>query len=90
MDGTAKSLNNAEAAAIIGISPNTLKLWRHLGKSPPFTKNDPQSPQSGVSYDPADLADWKASRRFASTSAYSPAALSNVCSNKSGFIGASS
>lgn len=38
MDGTVKVLNNAEAAALIGISPNTLKLWRHEGKGPPFIK----------------------------------------------------
>lgn len=82
MQKTVKSLSNSEAAALMGISPNTLKLWRHLGKSPPFTKNDPDSPQSGVSYDPADIEAWKAARKFASTSAYSPAARAH-CSNSS-------
>ncbi len=82
-------LNNVEAAARIGVSPNTLKLWRHQGKGPPFTKNDPESPQSGVSYDPTDIDAWKAVRKFASTSGYSPAARASVCSNRSGCVGAS-
>lgn len=81
MNGTVKTLSNAEAAALIGISPNTLKLWRHQGKGPPFTKNDPNSPQSGVGYDAADVEAWKAARKFASTSAYSPAAQANCSSN---------
>ena len=82
-------LNNAEAAARIGISPNTLKLWRHEGKSPPFIKNNPDSPQSGVSYDIADIEAWLAERKFASTSAYSPSARSNVKPNMSRSAGAS-
>lgn len=71
-------LNNAQAASLLGIAPNTLKFWRHRGKGPRFTKNDPDSPQSGVSYDPADIEEWKAARKFASTCAYSPAAQANV------------
>jgi hypothetical protein len=82
-------LNNAEAAARLGISPNTLKLWRHQGKGPPFTKNDPDSAQSGVGYDPADVDAWKAARKFASTSAYSPAGRSNAKPNMSSSAGAS-
>ena len=76
-------LNNAEAAARLGVSPNTLKLWRHEGRSPPFIKNNPDTPQSGVSYDPADIDAWKAARKFDSTSAYSTAARSNVKPNVS-------
>lgn len=86
--GTVKTLNNAEAAALIGISPNTLKLWRHEGKGPPFTKNDPDRPQSGVTYELADIEAWKAARKFASTSAYSPAARA-TCSDNSRSAGAS-
>jgi hypothetical protein len=82
-------LNNAEAAARIGITPATLKLWRHEGKSPPFIKNNPDSPQSGVSYDPADLDAWVAERKFASTSAYSRAARVNAKPNMSRSAGAS-
>ncbi|MGD9935816.1 MAG: helix-turn-helix transcriptional regulator [Dehalococcoidia bacterium] len=82
-------LNNAEAAARIGISPATLKLWRHEGKSPPFIKNNPDSPQSGVSYDPADLDAWIAQRKFDSTSGYSEAARRNVKANISRSAGAS-
>jgi hypothetical protein len=83
MTGTVKTLSNTDAAARIGVSPNTLKLWRHQGKGPPFTKNDPNSPQSGVSYDPADIDAWKAARTFTSTSGYSTAAQRNNKSHMS-------
>lgn len=82
MDGTVKVLNNDEAAARIGVSPNTLKLWRHQGKGPPFIKFG-TSKQSGVGYDPADIDAWKAARKFASTSAYSDAAQRNAKPNMS-------
>lgn len=81
-------LSNVEAAARLGVSPNTLKLWRHQGKGPPFTKNDPDAPQSGVSYDPADIDAWKAARKFASTSAYSLAARRIAKPNMSRSVGA--
>lgn len=84
-----RMLNNAEAAALIGVSPNTLKLWRHQGKGPPFHKHDPDSPQSGVSYASADIEVWNAARRFASTSAYSEAARRNLKPNMSSSDGAS-
>lgn len=84
-----KMLNNAEAATRLGVSPNTLKLWRHTGKSPPFTKNDPDSPQSGVSYDPADIDAWKEARKFNSTSGYSEAAQRNFKPNMSRSTGGS-
>lgn len=70
-------LNNEAAAARIGVSPNTLKLWRHQGKGPPFIKFG-TSKQSGVGYDTADIDAWKAARKFGSTSAYSEAALRNA------------
>ena len=39
-------LTNAEAARLIGVKPNTLELWRHLGKGPEFVKlgHSPQVP----------------------------------------------
>lgn len=70
-------LNTPQAAAILGISPNTLKLWRHKKRGPAFIKLG-DSPQSGVAYDEADVRAFIESRRFDSTSGYSPAAQANV------------
>jgi hypothetical protein len=77
---SANPLNNAEAAARIGIKPGTLRIWRHTGKGPRFTKNDERSKQSGVTYELADIEAWKAERKFSSTSAYSPNAKQNKSS----------
>lgn len=67
------TVNNDEAARLIGVTPQTLKWWRHKKKGPPFIKFG-ESKQSGVGYDPADIEAWKAERKFASTTDYSPAA----------------
>ena len=85
---SAGAINNKEAAALIGVSPNTLKYWRHVGRGPEFTKLG-DSPQAGVRYEIADIDAWKAERKVASTSAYSPAGLANAKSNRSGSAGAS-
>lgn len=63
-------LNNEAAAAALGISPVTLKIWRCKGKGPRFIKLG-EAKQAGVVYDPADIEAWKAARKFASTSAAS-------------------
>jgi hypothetical protein len=77
MDGTVKVLKNDEAAARIGVSPNTLKLWRHQGKGPPFIKYG-ASKQAGVGYLVDDVDAWNEARKFSSTSAYSEAGRRNV------------
>lgn len=61
-------LNNEAAAAALGISPVTLKIWRCKGKGPRFIKLG-SSPRAGVVYDPADISAWIAARKFESTSA---------------------
>ncbi|SNS48122.1 Helix-turn-helix domain-containing protein [Sphingomonas laterariae] len=61
-------LNNEAAAAALGISPVTLKIWRCKGKGPRFIKLG-SSPRDRVVYDPAEIEAWKAARTFASTSA---------------------
>lgn len=61
-------LNHNAAAAMIGIRPATLRIWRCKGKGPRFIKLG-NSKQSGVCYDPADIEKWMAERKFASTSA---------------------
>ncbi|WP_292078038.1 helix-turn-helix transcriptional regulator [Brevundimonas sp. UBA7838] len=65
-------LGTPQAASLLGISPATLKLWRHQGKGPVFVKMGP-SPQSAVGYDPDDLDAWVSERKYASTSAYTVA-----------------
>jgi predicted DNA-binding transcriptional regulator AlpA len=70
-------LDTVQTAALLGISPNTLKLWRHKGRGPRFCKLG-DAPQSGVVYDEADVRAFIESRKFGSTSAYSPAAQANV------------
>jgi predicted site-specific integrase-resolvase len=70
-------LNNAQAASLLGITPNTLKFWRHKGRGPVFVKLG-DSPQAGVAYEETDVVAWRDARKFASTSAYSSAAQANV------------
>lgn len=70
-------LNNMQAAALLGITPNTLKFWRHKGRGPQFIKLG-DSPQAGVAYDEADVIAWREARKFGSTSAYSSAAQANA------------
>jgi hypothetical protein len=61
-------LNTREAAALLGVQPDTLKLWRHQGRGPRFIKKG-DAAQAGVGYEPEDVEAWKAERKFASTSA---------------------
>jgi len=70
-------LDSVQTAAMLGITPGTLKFWRHKGRGPAFVKLG-NSPQAGVAYDEADVRAFIQSRKFASTSAYSPAAQANV------------
>lgn len=73
-------LDTVQTAALLGITPSTLKQWRHKGRGPAFIKLG-NSPQAGVAYDQADVLAFIESRRFSSTSAYSPAAQANVRSS---------
>lgn len=63
-----KIISSNDAAALIGVTPATLRFWRCKGKGPRFIKLG-QSKQAGVCYDPADIEAWKTARKFASTSA---------------------
>jgi hypothetical protein len=72
-----KTLSNTEAAALLGIMPNTLKFWRHKGRGPALIKLG-DAPQAGVAYDEADVIAWREARKFSSTSACSSAAQANV------------
>ena len=84
MNSSVKPLNNAQTASLIGIAPITLRIWRVHGKGPKFVKMG-DNKRSGVMYYESDVLAWLEERKFASTSAYSPAAItSDKSSNRSG------
>lgn len=64
-----------EAAAYIGVSPETLENWRVRGEGPPFHKTPGRTGK--VLYDPADIAAWRQQRRFSSTAAAAAADAPN-------------
>jgi hypothetical protein len=70
-------LDNEQTSSLLGIKPNTLEIWRHKGKGPPFLKLG-DTPQAPVRYLGSALMGWLRERSFASTSAYSPAAQRSV------------
>lgn len=70
-------LDNEQAADMLGIKPNTLEIWRHRGKGPPFLKLG-DTPQAPVRYMRSSVLDWLATRSFSNTGAYSQAGLANV------------
>ncbi len=69
--GIRRHLRNDEVAALIGIKPTTLKIWRVKGKGPKFVKLG-DTKQSGVVYDEEDVLAWLARRKFRSTSGCIP------------------
>jgi|GEM_PF-804692 len=68
-------LDNGQTAALLGIKPNTLAIWRLKSRGPRFVKLG-RAKQSPVRYEPAEVMRWLRQQSFASTSAYSPAARS--------------
>lgn len=74
---TTAVLNNDQAAALLGVTPGTLKFWRHKGYGPRFIKHG-TSKGAKVSYDPADIQAWNDERKFKSTTEYSAAARASV------------
>jgi predicted DNA-binding transcriptional regulator AlpA len=71
MTTTVQPLGTDAVAAMIGISPGTLRIWRVHGKGPKFVKLG-NAKQAGVVYFEADVLAWLAQRKFTSTSGYSP------------------
>lgn len=65
-------ITNKEAATLLKIQPNTLEIWRHQGKGPPFLKLG-DAPNATVRYQRSAVIDWAAERAFTSTSAHSAA-----------------
>lgn len=63
-------LNNSEAAAMLGVTPATLRYWRCVGRGPKFVKLG-AAKQAGVAYLESDVLEWRNARTFGSTSAAS-------------------
>lgn len=55
---TTDTLTSAEAAMLLGITPETLAAWRHRGKSPKYTRTGHRT----VTYDRADVEAFIAER----------------------------
>jgi hypothetical protein len=70
-------LDNEQTAALLGIKPNTLAIWRLKGKGPCFVKLGTAG-QSPVRYQHAEVTRWLREQSFVSTAAYSPAGRSNT------------
>lgn len=62
-------LDNEQTAALLGIKPNTLEIWRHKGRGPAFVKMG-DAPQAPVRYLRSVVTEWLAERSFSSTSAF--------------------
>ena len=60
-----KLLTNSQAAAILGLKPNTLEIWRVHGKGPAFRKIG-----RCVRYAEADVLAWIEAQTCTSTSEY--------------------
>lgn len=66
-------LSNEQTAAILGIKPNTLEIWRCKGKGPAFIKLGTH-PSSPIRYERSRVAAWLAGNTHTSTSSVSAAA----------------
>lgn len=77
-----KLLTNAEAAAMLGLQPTTLEIWRTRGKGPKFVKLG-CSKQAPIRYNEQEIQSWLEAQCFNSTSAYpnSQSLEATRCSN---------
>ena len=60
-------LTSVQTAKLIGVKPQTLRLWRLQGRGPSYIRLG-DSPKAGVRYSELDILDWLKARRFSSTS----------------------
>ncbi|MFG9948002.1 helix-turn-helix domain-containing protein [Pseudomonas aeruginosa] len=70
-------LTNEEAAALLGIKPNTLEIWRTKGKGPEFVKLG-QTKSAPIRYLRTKIFEFIEAQSFTSTSAYAPNAKQAV------------
>lgn len=66
-------LSNEQTAAILGVKPNTLEIWRCKGKGPAFIKLGTH-PSSPIRYQRSRVTAWIEANLHANTSSYSAAA----------------
>jgi hypothetical protein len=66
---TSEMVSTDEAAAILGLSPKTLRGWRWLGRGPKYFKYG-RVRSSAVRYHRDELARFKASNEFSGTFEY--------------------
>lgn len=59
-------LTSREAAAYLGVTPETLDNWRCTGRSPAFIKTTPSS-RGKVLYRISDITAWQDANLYAST-----------------------
>ncbi len=78
-------LDNGQAAAMLGLKPNTLEIWRCKGKGPPFVKLS-TGKRGHVRYVRSELMHWLRQQTFASTSAYTAAARARTRQHVCGSI----
>lgn len=64
-----KLLTNVEAAAMLGLQPTTLEIWRTRGKGPKFVKLG-FSKQAPIRYNQDEILSWLETQCFNNTSAY--------------------
>jgi hypothetical protein len=60
-DALRRLLTDKALSPVINVSPTTLRRWRKQNKGPPFRKFGPE-PNAPVRYDPAEVAEWIATR----------------------------
>lgn len=65
-------LSNEQTAAILGLKPNTLEIWRCKGKGPAFIKLGAH-PSSPIRYQRSRVMAWLDAHLHASTSSYTVA-----------------
>lgn len=64
----ASVLTSPQAAAYLGVKPQTLRKWRVSGRGPRYVRLG-SSPRARVAYRVYDLAAWLDQRSYASTAA---------------------
>ena len=64
-----KLLSNVEAAAMLGLKPTTLEIWRTRGKGPKFIKLG-RSKQAPIRYSEAVIIAWIEGGTCSNTSQY--------------------
>ena len=62
----AQLLTSAQTAQLIGLKPQTLRVWRLKGKGPKYIRLG-DSLKAPVRYFESAILDWLSARRFSST-----------------------